>query len=57
MLARIILWLCHLQYKKFGKTVLFIEATNDKCPQYLFYTENEAGSYRIRSRCHGSNNI
>jgi len=41
MLIKLIMFLCHLQYKKFKKPIFYIKGTEDRYPRYLLYTENE----------------
>lgn len=41
MLANIIIWLCHLEYKRFGKPIYYIKGLGKDYPKYLLYTENE----------------
>ena len=41
MLAKLIMWLCHIKYKKFGFPIFYIRGTGEDYPKYLIYTENE----------------
>ncbi len=41
MIERLIMWLCHLQYKKYGMPMFYIRGTENDYPKYLLYTENE----------------
>ena len=41
MLVRLIMWLCHLNYKKWGKPIYYVKGTGKDYPKYLIYTEDE----------------
>lgn len=41
MLTRIILWFCHIKYKKYGMPIFYIKGTGVHYPTYLLYTEDE----------------
>lgn len=43
MIVKIIMWLCHISYKKYGMPIFYIRGTKkDKdYPKYLLYTEDE----------------
>lgn len=43
MIAKIILWLCHIMYKKYRMPIFYIKGLKkDKdYPKYLLYTEDE----------------
>ena len=41
MIDKIIMWLCHIRYKKYGKSILYIKGIKNDYPKYLLYTENE----------------
>lgn len=41
MIARLIMWLCHIQYKKFGMPILYIKGHGKAYPKQLLYTEDE----------------
>jgi hypothetical protein len=43
MICRIIMWLCHIRYKKYGMPIFYIKGLKkDKdYPKYLLYTEDE----------------
>ena len=41
MIDRIIMWLCHLKYKKYKKPILYIKGTGKDYPKYLLFTEDE----------------
>lgn len=41
MIVKIIMWLCHIKYKKYGKPIFYIKGTGNDYPKYLLYTENE----------------
>lgn len=47
MIARLIMWLCHIMYKKYGKPIFYIKGTEKDYPKYLLYTENENIYQRI----------
>ncbi len=39
MIDKIIMWLCHIRYKKYGMPIFYIKGI--ECQKYLLYTENE----------------
>lgn len=41
MIVKIIMWLCHIKYKKYDKPIFYIKGTENDYPKYLLYTENE----------------
>ena len=41
MIDRIIMWLCHIRYKKFNMPILYMKGNGKDYPHYLLYTENE----------------
>lgn len=41
MIDKIIMWLCHIKYKKYGMPILYIKGIESKYPRYLIYTEDE----------------
>lgn len=41
MIDRIIMWICHIKYKKYGKPIFYIKGIDKEYPKYLLYTENE----------------
>ena len=41
MISNIIMWLCHIQYKKHGKSLLYIKGLGKDYPKSLLYTERE----------------
>jgi hypothetical protein len=41
MIAKIIMFLCHLQYKKYKQPILYIKGTGKEYPHYLLYTEDK----------------
>lgn len=45
MIDRLIMWLCHLKYKKYGKPIFYIKGTGKDYPRYLLFTE-DASVYR-----------
>lgn len=47
MLAKLIMFLCHLYYKKDKKPIFFIKGTGRDYPKYLLYTENENVWHRM----------
>ena len=40
MLVRLIMWLCHIQYKRYKEPIYYIKGTGKDYPKYLLYTEN-----------------
>ena len=47
MIARLIMFLCSMQYKKYGKVIFYINGTEKDYPKYLLYTENESVRNRM----------
>lgn len=41
MIIKLIMWLCHIQYKKYGQVMFYIKGYDEEYPRYLIYTENE----------------
>ena len=41
MIDRLIMWLCHIKYKKYRMPIFYIKGTGEDFPKYLIYTENE----------------
>lgn len=41
MIDRLIMWLCHLKYKKHKMPIFYIKGTGKDYPKYLLYTENK----------------
>lgn len=43
MIEKIILWLCHIRYKKFSMPIFYIKGLkkDHDYPKYLLYTEDE----------------
>lgn len=41
MIVKIIMWLCHIKYKKYGKPIFYIKGTENDYPKYLLYTEDK----------------
>ncbi|MEQ6049504.1 hypothetical protein U2I53_10700 [Lysinibacillus capsici] len=41
MLAKLIMFLCHIQHKRYGNDLLYIKGKGKDYPKYLLYTENE----------------
>lgn len=41
MLAKIIMFLCSIYYKKYNKPILYIKGTGKQYPHYLLYTEDK----------------
>ena len=41
MLAKIILWLCHIMYKKYNDPIIYIKGNGKDYPKYLLYSEDE----------------
>ena len=41
MLTNIIMFLCHIQYKKYRKAIFYIRGTGKQYPNYLLYTEDK----------------
>lgn len=40
MLANLIMFLCRIHYKKYGKAIFYIKGTGKDFPRYLLYTED-----------------
>lgn len=40
MIIKLIMWLCHICYKKRGKDIICIKGEGKHYPKYLMYTEN-----------------
>ena len=40
MIIRLIMWLCHIYYKKYGEDIFCIKGEGKEYPKYLLYTEN-----------------
>lgn len=47
MISKLIMFLCRIQYKKYGKSTLFIKGTGEDYPRFLIYTENEKAYKRM----------
>ena len=41
MSDKLIMWLCHMKYKKYGMPIFYIKGTGQDFPKYLLYTEDE----------------
>ena len=41
LIAKLIMFLCHIQYKKRNQPLMYIRGTGDNYPNYLIYTEDE----------------
>lgn len=41
MILKLIMFLCHLKYKKYKMPILYIKGTGKDYPKYLVYTEDE----------------
>lgn len=41
MIDKLIMWLCHMKYKKYGMPIFYIKGTGQDFPKYLLYTENK----------------
>ena len=41
MIDKIIMWLCHIRYKKYGMPIFYIKGIENDYPKYLLYTEDE----------------
>lgn len=41
MIDKIIMWLCHIRYKKYGMPIFYIKGLKKDYPKYLIYTEDE----------------
>lgn len=41
MIDKIIMWLCHIRYKKYGMPIFYIKGLENDYPKYLLYTEDE----------------
>ena len=44
-MIRFVIWILHLHYKKYGKSIFYVKGTGKDYPKYLLYTEN-ANVYR-----------
>ena len=42
MIDRLIMWLCHIRYKKYGTPIFYIRGTGEDFPKYLIYTEDKS---------------
>jgi len=47
MIEHLIMFLCHILYKKVKRPILYIKGTGKQSPKYLLYTENENVSKRM----------
>ena len=47
MIARFIMWLCHIRYKKFGMPIFCIKGNGKDYPKQLLYTEDESVYQRM----------
>lgn len=41
MIKRIIMWLCHIKYKKYNMPIFYIRGNGKDYPKQLLYTEDE----------------
>lgn len=41
MIERLIMWLCHIKYHKYGMPIFYIKGHEKDYPKYLLYTEDE----------------
>jgi hypothetical protein len=41
MLTKVIMFLCHIHYKKYNQPIFYIRGKEKDYPKYLLYTENE----------------
>lgn len=45
MITKLIMWLCHIKYKRYAKRygyeIFYIKGKGKDYPKYLLYTENE----------------
>ena len=41
MIDKIIMWLCHIRYKKYGMPIFYIKGIENDYSKYLLYTEDE----------------
>ena len=41
MISKLIMWLCSIQYEKYGKSIFYIKGTGKDYPKYLLYTEQK----------------
>lgn len=41
IMCRLIMWLCHVMYKKDSMPILYIKGVEKDYPKYLLYTEDE----------------
>lgn len=42
MLEKLIMWLCHIEYKRFGQPIFYIKGIEKDYPRHLLYTEDES---------------
>ena len=42
MIDRLIMWLCHIRYKKYDMPIFYIKGNGKDYPKQLLYTENES---------------
>ena len=47
IIDRLIMFLCHLRYKKCGYPIYCIKGTEENYPEYLLYTEDENVYWRM----------
>lgn len=47
MIDKIIMWLCHIRYKKYDMPIFYIKGKENDYPKYLLYTENENVYHRM----------
>ena len=41
VIDKIIMWLCHIRYKKYGMPIFYIKGNGKDYPKQLLYTEDE----------------
>lgn len=41
MIHKLIMWLCHLEYRRYKRDIFYIKGTGKDYPKYLLYTEDE----------------
>lgn len=42
MIDKLIMWLCHIRYKKFDMPIFYIKGNGKDYPKHLLYTEDES---------------
>lgn len=47
MIDKLIMWLCHIRYEKYGMPIFYIRGTGKDYPKQLLYTESESVYQRM----------